>query len=203
MDFYEAVERRHTVRSFTDKAVSEETLERIISAGLKAPSNNHQREWAFVILRTEEEKEFALQKIRENLSGLMQRVSADPKTAAQKMYAYAIPRQYDMLKECPYVILPFFKAGPRLFDPESVSSMNTLASIWCVIENMFLAAAAEGLATSMHLPIGTEGPETAALLGAPDKWVLACFIGLGYSAETEPLPQVEVSYKDAVHFGRW
>ena len=51
------------------------------------------------------------------------------------MYAVAMPRQYTMLFNAPYVILPFFKATPGVMKPDSVSSLNPLSSIWCVVEN--------------------------------------------------------------------
>lgn len=43
MDLYEAIDKRHIVRDFKDKAVSGEILEKIINAGLKAPTHDHLR----------------------------------------------------------------------------------------------------------------------------------------------------------------
>ncbi len=44
MEFYEAIEKRRTIRDFEDKSVDMEIIKRILSAGLKAPTNNHLRE---------------------------------------------------------------------------------------------------------------------------------------------------------------
>lgn len=52
MDFYEAVYRRRTIRDFAEKDVPADTVNRILQAGLKAPTNNHLREWEFVVLRS-------------------------------------------------------------------------------------------------------------------------------------------------------
>lgn len=38
MELYEAIEKHHAVRDFIEKPVSEETVKRILSAGLKAPA---------------------------------------------------------------------------------------------------------------------------------------------------------------------
>ena len=43
MDFYTTVERRRTIRDFSNKKVDRKIIERIISAGLMAPSNDHLR----------------------------------------------------------------------------------------------------------------------------------------------------------------
>lgn len=67
-----------------------------------------------------------------------------PITLGQKMYGYAMPKQYTMLKNAPYVVIPVFKS--KELNGEYVSKLNPFATIWCVIENIFLAAIAEWLA---------------------------------------------------------
>lgn len=41
MEFYEAIDKRRTVRDFEDKIIDIEIIKRILSAGLKAPTNDH------------------------------------------------------------------------------------------------------------------------------------------------------------------
>lgn len=41
MEFYEVIEKRRSIREFEDRPISQEVLERILNAGLKAPSSNH------------------------------------------------------------------------------------------------------------------------------------------------------------------
>ena len=60
MDFYEAVYRRRTIRDFAEKDVPADTVNRILQAGLKAPTNNHLREWEFVVLRSRQSIEAVL-----------------------------------------------------------------------------------------------------------------------------------------------
>lgn len=59
-----------------------------------------------------------------------------------------------MLKEAPYVIIPVFRS--KGLNGEYVSILNPFATIWCVIENIFLAATAEGLSCSMRIPLNQE-----------------------------------------------
>ena len=56
MDVYEAIRARRTIRDFEDRQVGMGTIERIIDAGLKAPTNNHLRQWEFVIVNGKEER---------------------------------------------------------------------------------------------------------------------------------------------------
>ena len=56
MEFYDAVEKRRTIRDFEDKPIDMEIIKRILSAGLKAPTNNHLRQWEFVIVNDKKER---------------------------------------------------------------------------------------------------------------------------------------------------
>ena len=68
MDLYEAIYNRRIVRDFKDKTVPEDILEKIINAGLQAPTHDHLRNWEFVILKDKEDKEKALQFIKKVLN---------------------------------------------------------------------------------------------------------------------------------------
>ena len=206
MDLYEAIYNRRIVRDFKDKTVPEDILEKIINAGLQAPTHDHLRNWEFVILKDKEDKEKALQFIKKGVEPqleILKQILVEG-TPQQKMYAVAMPRQYSMLFNASHIILPFFKSNSAVLNPSSVSSLNPLSSIWCVIENIFLAATAEGLACSMRIPVGDEGVNVAGVVNAPENYLLPCYIGLGYPSEGRPkIQQVEYSAKQKMHFGQW
>lgn len=50
MEFYEVINTRRSIRQFENKEIPRAVLERILDAGLKAPSSNHQRRWELVTL---------------------------------------------------------------------------------------------------------------------------------------------------------
>lgn len=206
MELYEAIAKRRIVRDFKDDDVPLETIEKIIGAGLKAPTHDHLRNWEFVILHGKEEKDRALRFVHTGVGPtleILKKTLVDG-TPQQKMYAVAMPRQYTMLYNAPYVVLPFFKSAPGVMKPDSVSSLNPLSSIWCVIENIFLAATAEGLACSMRIPVGSEGPDAGREVGAPEGWMLPCYIGIGVPAEDAPeIEQIEYCAKQKMPFGKW
>ena len=206
MDLYEAIYNRRIVRDFKDKTVPEDILEKIINAGLQAPTHDHLRNWEFVILKDKEDKEKALQFIKKGVEPqleILKQILVEG-TPQQKMYAVAMPRQYSMLFNASHIILPLFKSNSAVLNPSSVSSLNPLSSIWCVIENIFLAATAEGLACSMRIPVGDEGVNVAGVVNAPENYLLPCYIGLGYPSEDRPkIQQVEYSAKQKMHFGQW
>lgn len=195
------------MREFLDKEVNFETIKRILEAGNAAPTWNHNRNWSYIVLKTDEEKEFAF----EHAKKLADKFDTDkylniPRpyqtTLAQKMYAYAMPRQYTMLKDAPYVIIPVFKS--KELNSEYVSKLNPFSTIWCVIENIFLAATAEGLGCSMRIPLNEEHDIVKFRLKVPPTYMIPVFIGIGYANPNETLPEQNVADLDKqLHFGKW
>ena len=198
MELYDAIDKRRTAREFLDKEVDFGAIRRILEAGNKAPTWNHNRTWSYIVLRTDEEKEYAF----EHAKKIADKFDAEkylsaprpyPTTLAQKMYAHAMPRQFTMLKDAPYVVIPVFKS--KGLDGEYVSRLNPFSTIWCVIENIFLAATAEGLACSMRIPLNEEHDIVKAKLKAPPTCIIPEFIGIGRAdpSETEPHPPSSTS----------
>ena len=67
MEVYNAIYSRRIVRDFKDMPVSDEVLERIINAGLQAPTHDHLRNWEFVIIKDKQDKENALQFVKQGI----------------------------------------------------------------------------------------------------------------------------------------
>ena len=207
MELYEAIYKRRTVRKFLEKEVDFDAVKRILEAGNRAPTWNHNRNWSYIVLRTEEEKAYAFEhakKIAEKFDAekYLNAPRPYPTTLAQKMYAYAMPRQYTMLKDAPYVIIPVFKS--KELNGEYVSKLNPFSTIWCVIENIFLAATAEGLACSLRIPLNEEHDIVKAKLKVPPTYMIPAFIGIGYADPNEKeLEQNVANLEKQLHFGKW
>ena len=104
MEFYEVINKRRSIRQFEDREIPRDVLERILDAGLKAPSSNHQRRWELVTLT---EKTLILD-LAQFIRPYPCRVQ-EPKTPQQEMFKIAYPRQRTMIEESACVILPYFK----------------------------------------------------------------------------------------------
>jgi nitroreductase len=50
-DFYEVVNSRRSIRDFENVSIEDEIIEKIISAGMKAPTNDHMRDWHFIVIK--------------------------------------------------------------------------------------------------------------------------------------------------------
>ena len=203
MEFSDVVDKRRTVREFTDEDVSFESIERILEAGMKAPSWDHNRNWQFVVLHDREDKERAFKYAKSVVRKFDERrYEGRDLDLSREMYVYAMPRQHTMLVECPYVIVPLFRCT-RL-NAEWVSKLNPLSTAWCVAENMLLAAVDEGLGCSLRIPLNREHDVVLEALGVPSGWMTPCFIGVGHPKPDEELPeQYPTSPEGHLHFGTW
>ena len=166
MEFYEVIDKRRSIRQFEDREIPREVLERILNAGLKAPSSNHQRRWELVTL-TDKAMILELAKlIRPYLCRIQ-----EPKTPQQEMFKIAYPRQRSMIEESACVILPYYKQKYPLSEDKNGYGLMDYGATWALIENMLLAATAEGVGVCCPCPrekragANQEFPEGAGWLG--------------------------------------
>ena len=57
MDIMEAIKRRCSVRSYQDRAVEEEKIEKILEAARLAPSASNRQEWRFIVVQDKNNRE--------------------------------------------------------------------------------------------------------------------------------------------------
>lgn len=207
MELYEAINRRRTIRDFEDRIIDMDIVKKILSAGLKAPTNNHLREWEFVIVNDKKERSKVL-----NLKDMTNPDECDKMldgfgmtdTDQRGMYHIAMPKQFSMLYNSGCLILPFFKMRDPLLKPTSLSSLNEFASIWLCIENILLAAAAEGIFGVTRIPMTEELEHIKKTVKHPDDYAMPCYIALGYPSNNAKIPvQKVINVEDRMHFNQW
>ena len=208
MNFYDVIEKRKTIRDFEECQIENDVIERIVSAGLKAPTNDHMRDWHFIVVQNR-------RTVRELLKAIPKGISDEDMEALlvnwnlndvtqQACYRNAVPKQYRMLAEASAVIVPLFKQKTNILAPESLSHLNGFASIWCCIENIFLAATAEGYACYLRIPLGDEANHARNVLAYPEEYLMPCFIGIGKpSKNAKMVEQKEINVHDRIHCNKW
>ena len=209
MDFYQVLEKRRTIRDFSGREVTDEVLEKILSAAFKAPTNDHLRQFEFVVVRGPENIARLVSPVAENTEAIQQ---TGLKAAAETMdkdehamFVDALPKQQRMLMQSNCLILPFFRQKDcPLCRPADQSSLNYFASAWAAVENILLAATAEGLACAFRIPIGNESEYVKQIVGAPDEYEFTCFLAVGYAAENAHISnQKEIRTADRIHRNVW
>ena len=205
MEFYEVIEKRRTIRDFESEDIPKEVIERVISAAMKAPTNDHMRDWHFIIVKDRETAARLLDIVPKGISDEdMNQLIKDwnlEDSLQQECYRNAVPKQYRMLFDASAIILPLLRQKTDILHPENVSHLNGFASIWCSIENIFLAATAEGYGCNLRIPLGNEGEHAREILGYPEDYYMPCFIGIGRPKKNADIPkQKEIDIKDRIHW---
>lgn len=207
MEFFDVINKRRTVRDFENKEVPQDVLEKVFDAGLKAPSGNHLRDMHFVVVRGQNKIAEVLKMVdscSDMQSQFVDSMAGKMDDCQHKMYLDALPRQMKMLMTSGTLILPFYNHGGNFDKSEGVTTYNNFASTWCGIENMMLAATAEGLACSIRIPIGSEPEYVNKVVGVPEGYVLCCYLGIGYPAKDAVMPnQIPATIEAKVHWDRW
>lgn len=199
MEFYEVIEKRRSIRQFEDREIPKETLERILTAGLKAPSSNHQRRWELVTLTDKA----LIRELAQFIKPYPCRIT-EPKTPQQEMFKIAYPRQRTMVEEAACVVLPYFQCKYDLKSTTNDYGLMDYGAAWALIENLLLAATAEGLGSVVHIPVKKEPEQIKKWMSAPDGYILPALVLLGYAAQDAQVPaQVKATVENKVHWNKW
>jgi nitroreductase len=138
MDIFDAVSKRRSIRSFKDKRVPRELVERILSAAVLAPSAKNHQPWRFVVLEG---------KARLKLADLMCEGAAYMKSRGEG--TGSCENSARIVREAPLTVVifnPLYEHDGLIFDHVTYNAPD-IQSIGAMIQNMLLAAEALGLGT--------------------------------------------------------
>ena len=208
MELYDAINNRRTVREFKNEVIPEEIIERIIGAALKAPTNDHMRDWHYIVVSDKSTVARLLDIIPKGISDEdMEALIKDwnlTDSLQQECYRNAVPKQYRMLFDASAIIIPLLKQKTDILHPDNISHLNGFASIWCSIENIFLAATAEGYGCNLRVPLGNEAEYARDVLGFPSDYFMPCFIGIGRpEKDIQPVRQKDIDIRERIHWDKF
>lgn len=172
MEVLDAILRRRSVKRFTDRPVSGETIDRLLELAVAAPNHRHTEPWRFVVLGPEARRTYARLKGEERASRV-----EDPDAAE------AVRRKMaESLGSVP-AVLGFVQ---RLDDDPEIREED-FASVYMGIQNVLLGAVSLGLATHVKTGALLDAPETRTALDVSEGERLVALVHLGEPA-TEPDP---------------
>ena len=208
MELYDAINNRRTIREFENEVIPEEIIERIIGAALKAPTNDHMRDWHYIVVSDKSMMARLLDIIPKGISDEdMDALIKDwnlTDSLQQECYRNAVPKQYRMLFDASAIIIPLLKQKTDILHPDNISHLNGFASIWCSIENIFLAATAEGYGCNLRVPLGDEAEYARDVLGFPSDYFMPCFVGIGRpKKDIQPVKQKNINIRERIHLERF
>ena len=199
MNFYEVINKRRTIRQFEQEEIPKEVLERIINAGLKAPSGGGKKDCELIVIT---EKDIILD-LAKFINSSPYKIK-EPKTPQQEMFKISYPLQKSMVEESACVIIVSYKKKHEFSETYNNFGLQEYASAWALIENILLAATYEGLGTGIHVPVQKEPQQIKEFMKIPYNYYLPAMIMLGYIPENVLLPkQIEANGNNLVHWNKW
>lgn len=198
---YRAIAERRDVRHFVPGAIDEDLLMRLLAAAHQAPSVGLMQPWRFIRIQSPE--------LREQMYRLVDEERRATGAALGDRNEEFMRLKVEGIRDCGEVLVAALMdhREKHIFGRRTLPEMD-LASVACAIQNMWLAARAEGLGmgwVSLFDPL-----KLAALLGIPDGGKPIAIICLGHVAGFYPKPMLELEgwamrgkLADLVYTDRW
>ncbi|MBW1775104.1 MAG: nitroreductase family protein [Deltaproteobacteria bacterium] len=164
MDFYEVIEKRRSIR-VCKQGATEEQLRKIILAGTKAPSAVNRQPWEFIIV----EDQGMIDQLAELKYQLNRKKDPDRGDNTDEELEKGALRQKRYFRNTSLVAV--------------CNEVEWERSVWLSIENMSLAAVAEGLGSCIVLLWGEEKAMAEELLGLPGNYELTALLKIGVPGE--------------------
>jgi nicotinate-nucleotide--dimethylbenzimidazole phosphoribosyltransferase len=202
--FYQVAGARRDIRNgFLPDPVDDDALTRVLAAAHQAPSVGLSQPWDFLILRDEETRQHLqrlAQQQREAFAATL------PWPRAQAFRALKV----EAILESPVNIVVTCdptRGGRHVLGRHAQPQMAEYSAV-CAVQNLWLAARAEGLGVGWVSFFDER--ELAAALGLPGHLRVVAYLCLGHVAEFPPAPELAMSgwarqrpLAWAVHEGRW
>jgi len=184
MDVYEAIYRRRDVRRFRPDPVPDTVLRRILEAAHHAGSVGLMQPWNFIIVRRPDVRQAIFRDFEER-----NRRAASHYEGERRVL-------YDSLKLQGILDAPLNiavtcdrgRGGPHVLGRDSVIDTD-IHSTCCAVQNLWLAARAEGVGVGWVSII--DPASVGGLLGLPEGVVLVAYLCVGYPTEFEDGPMLE------------
>ena len=201
---YENIFSRRDVRGqFLPDPVPDEVLARVLLAAHHAPSVGFMQPWNFLVVRSPE--------VRQQVRNLFAKAHAE----AAAMFPDDKRQVYSRLKLEGIVESPLNlcitcdrkRSGPVVIGRTHIPTMDLYSSV-CAVQNLWLAARAEGLGVGW-VSIFDEA-ELQATLGIPPEIVPIAYLCIGYVSHFHDKPELEkagwlprLPAADLLYYDRW
>lgn len=184
MDIFEAIEARRSIKAYTDRPVSREAIEQLLSMAVLAPNHRMTEPWRFYVLGPEARAAYGA------ALGARKAKRVEDPDAAQAVVDKVTASHRD---------LPAMLAVSTVQDDNPEIREEDFAAAYMAIENLCLAAAAMGLGTHVKTGAVMDDPRARAAVGVPDGERIVATISLGEPAEV-PTPK---DRRSAAEFTTW
>jgi 5,6-dimethylbenzimidazole synthase len=202
--FYKAVFSRRDVRShFTSEPIDEKILSKILNAAHHAPSVGFSQPWNFILIKDVETR----RNVKESFDN--ERVRSSNLVEDPKRSKYLSLRLEGILYSAVNVCVTYdpSKFGPFVIGRSSIPETG-IYSVCCAIQNLWLAARAEGIGVGWVSILSND--DLKKILDIPEHVVPVAYLCLGHVSNFAEKPDLEsagwlprLGLKDVVFYEKW
>ncbi len=181
---YEAIYGRRDVRQFNPNPVPFEALEKILNAAHHAGSVGFMQPWNFIVIDDPEVKERVVQNFSEANEEASRHYSGDRKDLYSSL-------KLEGIREAPInicITCDRERSGPHVLGRNSVPDTD-IFSTCCAVQNLWLAARAEGLGVGWVSILSME--KLKEVLAIPEEIVPVAYLCVGYTDHFLKQPLLE------------
>ncbi|XP_055531004.1 iodotyrosine deiodinase isoform X2 [Wyeomyia smithii] len=186
--FYEIVNDRRSVRSFSTRPIDSTVVEKCIHAAGCSPSGAHTEPWTFCLVSDQNIKEQIREIIEaEEFVNYQQRMSKQWTTDLKPLRTNHV-KQY--LSDAPCLVLIFKQTYGFKADGSKKQHYYNEISTSIAVGILLCALQAAGLSSLVTTPLNC-GPALRSLLGRPTNEKLLVLLPIGYAAEDCTVPDLK------------
>jgi len=188
MELYDALMTTRAMRRYADEPVADETIQRILTAAVQAPSGGNIQPYQFLVVTDSE--------VKAQIAEVYQRAHARYEPAVQayvpKFADDAAERRHQRnwaatndlatnMADVPVMILVLVpKISMAIEDAEGVLDVGPVyASVYPAVQNLMLAARSEGLGTVLTSVFRIYEDDVRQICEIPDRYEVVALLPLG------------------------
>lgn len=184
-EFFELLNRRRTVREYSDREVPLELIEKAIATAGTAPSGANMQPWRFVVVRDAEIKkkirEAAEKEEYESYHGRMS------EKWLRRLAILGTDEHKPFIETAPYLIV-VFRINSITEDGETEPTYYSQESVGIAVGMLLAALHNMGLVTLTHTPSPMKFLQE--ILGRPKNEIPCVLIPVGYPADDAKVPDI-------------
>ena len=186
-DFYEEIDRRRTVREFSERPVPRDIIEAALRAAGTAPSGANLQPWHFVVVSGAETKKKMREAAEAEEREFYEHRASPEWLAALEPLGTGSDKPF--LETAPYLIAVFLQKFGELPDGRKVKHYYPVESTGIATGILITALHKAGLATLTHTPSPMKFLNE--ILGRPKSERPFLLLVVGYPAEDAAVPDIE------------
>ncbi len=203
---FEIMYSTRAMRRLKPDPIPEETLKKIVDAGIRAPSGGNMQDWAFILVRDTERKRFIRDYYWNTWQTLMgERGIPDDMPPAQQRMLNAAAHLAVHLDEAPVLLLACAKTEyPPLaaMQHERANAAVIHGTIYPAVQNILLACRALGVGATLTTIHCFFEEELKQRFDIPEDMEVSALIPMGYpQGKFGPVSRAPV--EDVIHWDAW